>query len=334
MITGAEGRRFTETDLRRWARQGLITESQLQAILEREGLAPAPAEAGEGLNVPTVLYYLGTSLALLALGVFAAVNWGDLAKEGRIGLILGGMLLVVTAGVFVLGRTPYRRGGGALITIAVGMVTLLFFALGDLFAGPEKNAIFDEKMLAQATIIQTAALAVMLVVLLGSGIGMISLAASAQAVSLVATGTVWWLGDDSFIATTSMEVGLGAILIATGLAARFARYTEHAFWLGLSGQIVFFYSFTAVTMSEWTAPLVIVYVLTFGGFILLSTVLGQLAFLATGVLGVYVFIFRLIAETFRGSSFLPLAIGLVGISLIGLAIAYQRYRQHLPLRWV
>ncbi len=64
---------------------------------------------------------------------------------------------------------------------------------------------------------------------------------------------------------------------------------------------------------------------------LLSTVVRQVLFLVAGVAGVYVFVFRLVGEPFRGSPFLPLAIALVGVSMILLAIGYQRYRQRL--RW-
>ena len=326
---------FTESDLRRWAKKGLIQESELHSILQQEGIEPAPKEVREGLNAPTILYYMGTSLALLALGVFASINWSDLAKEGRIAAIAGGMLLLMAMSVFLLWRTPYRRGGGALVTIAVGMTPLLFFAIGDLFAGAEKNAIFDESMLAQATIIQTASLLVMLLVLLRTRIGMVSLAVSLQWIALVGTATGWWRagdynGSEPELIYLWMISGAGAWLIIAGQLARLARLTEHAFWFGLSGQVAFFYCATILAMSQWNVAYALAYGFTFASFVVLSAALRQLIFLVTGVAGVYIVIFRLIAETFQDSPFLPLAIGLVGVSLIGLAILAQRYRDRLP----
>lgn len=327
-------RQFTEDDLRRWAKQGLITDAQVEAILKAE--APAAAaregETREGLNAPTILYYMGTSMALVALGVFAGINWQDAAKGLRLVLMLGSMALLAAAGYLVRRYTPYQRGGGALFTMAVGTIPFLFFTLGDFVAGPERDAIFNEEMLGQATLIQSISLACMLAILLASGIGMVSLAVTGQAVALTATASIWWLGTDEGVGVLSILVALGAVLIAVGLATRAVSLSEHALWFGLSGLVVFFYSYTAVTMMEWNGFLAVVYLLTFAGMALLSTVLRYLPFLVAGVLGVYIFIFRLIFDTFEGSPFLPLAIAVVGISMIALAIGYQRYRGRLPLR--
>ena len=58
---------FTEADLRRWQKEGLITQGQLEAILaaegQRQGERPT-AEVEQGLNLVTILYYVGVSLAL------------------------------------------------------------------------------------------------------------------------------------------------------------------------------------------------------------------------------------------------------------------------------
>src|SRR5581483_1949666 len=235
---------FTESDLKRWARKGLIQESELHSILQQEGIEPAPLEFREGLNAPTILYYMGTSLALLALGVFGAINWSDFTKESRLSVVAVGMALLAAMSVFVLRRTPYKRGGGALVTIAVGITPLLFFAIGDLFAGPEKGAIFDESMLAQATIIQTASLAVMLAVLLSTGVGMVSLAVSLQWLALVGTATGWWRagdynGSEPELIYLWMVSAAGASLIIAGQLARRVRLPEHSLWFGISGQAAF-----------------------------------------------------------------------------------------------
>jgi len=324
-------RKFTEADLRRWAQQGLISQSQLEAILQAERPpAGVGREAHEGLNLPTVLYYLGTSLALVALGVFAGINWQDVNKVGRLVIIVGAMALLGSAGYLIQKRTPYRRGGGALFTIAVGTIPLLFFTLADFVAGPERDAIFNEEMLGQASLIQAVSLACIVGTLAWSRIGMVSLAVSAQAVALVATASIWWLGEDEFTAIAGILTALGALLIATGLAGQALKRAEEAFWFSLAGHGVFFYSFTSLAMSEWNGATASAYLLTFAGFVLVSALLRKTIFLVAGVAGVYVFVFRLIAETLQGSPFLPLAIALVGVSMVLLAIGYQRYRHWLP----
>jgi hypothetical protein len=337
VLTTSKRDTFTESDLRRWAKKGLLQESELHSILQFEGIEQAPQEAREGLNAPTILYYMGTSLALLALGLFGLINWADFLKETRVALVAAGMALVGAMSFFVQKRTPYKRGAGALLTIAIGMTPLLFFAIGDLFAGPEKDAIFDESMLLQATVIMTAALAVMLAVLFVTGAGTVSLAVSLQWMAVVGIATAWWREGNyngSELIYPWMIAGAGALLILAGQLARRARLVEHSLWFGLSGQAAFLYCSTIIAMVEWNVPYALAYGFTFVSFIILSAALRQLLFLVTGITGVYILIFRIIGDTFGESPFLPLALGLVGVSLIGLAILAQRYRDKLPFEIV
>ena len=53
-------------------------------------------------------------------------------------------------------------------------------------------------------------------------------------------------------------------------------------------------------------------------------------FAIAGVIGIYIFVSRLIFDAFEGSPFLPLALALLGLSMVALAIGYQQLRVRYP----
>lgn len=329
------GRRFSDEDVRRWAAEGLIGEDQAEAILAAERRRETEPSAGrtetaEGLNLPTVLYYLGTSLVVVALIVFAGLNWEDVGRAGRIPIIAAAMAALLASGHYVRTRTPYERGGGALFALGVGMVSLFYMAIGDALVGDD-NTIFSEEMQGEATLIQAISLATMAATLVWTGVPLVSLAVSGQLIALAMTGGVLWLGTDEEIGLMLILTGTGAALLLLGLGSYYWRLGQHGFWFSLAGHGAFFYGFTIVAMDEWGVGTALAYLGTFSAFVLLSLALRQWLYLIAGVAGVYAVVLRLVLDTFEGSLFLPLAIALVGVSMVALAIAYQRYRDRLSL---
>jgi uncharacterized membrane protein len=328
------GRRFSEADIRRWAAEALISEEQAEAILATERTKESPAagqaEVAEGLNLPTVLYYLGTSLAVVALFVFASLNWEDVSRTGRIPIIAAGMAALLTSGHYVRSRTPYVRGGGVLFALGVGMVSLFYLAIGDaIVAGDE--TIFSEEMLGEATLIQALSLATIVAALAWTGVPLVSLSVAGQTIALTISAGILWLGTDEVVGLMLILLATGGTLLLVGQGSYYLRLGQHGFWFSLSGHIAFFYGFTYLAMDEWEIGTALAYLGTFVAFIMVSVTLRQRLYLIAGVAGLYVFVFRLIFDTFEGSPFLPLALALVGVSMVALAIAYQRYRARLPL---
>lgn len=326
------GRQFSERDLRRWAEQGLITRDQLRVILASEGVSPTPAnEAREGLNLPTIGYYLGASLALLAITVFASINWSDASEGARLSLVAGSMAGIAGAGYLVWRRTAYRRGGSALITIACAMTPLLMFAVAALFSNRESESLFDEDSLDEGTLLQAASLCVMVIVLAVSRVGMVALAVSGQTIGLAATASAWALRDQNDDVFSEVHLVLsiataGILLVGLALSAIRGR-EEEAFWFELSGSVAFFYAFTAFVMSEWHLLAPALYIVVGVIFLGASSPLRRLSLLLVGVGFIYAFVLRLLFDTFEGSPVLPLAIAAVGLSMIALAMAYQRQRR-------
>jgi uncharacterized membrane protein len=327
-------RSFSEADIRRWAAEGFISPEQAEAILSaeeaREAAGSGQREVTEGLNLPTVFYYLGASLVVVALFVFASLNWEDVSRSGRVPIVAAGMAALLGAGHYAGTRTPYPRGGGVLFALGVGMVPLLYLAIADTLVG-EEETIFSEEMLGEATLIQVLSLATMVVALTWTGVPLVSLAVAGQSIALAATGGILWLGNDAATSIMAIVMGTGALLLLVGLGCRYRDLGEHRLWFSLSGHGAFLYGFTYVAMSEWGIGTALAYLATFGAFVVGSVVLGERLYLIAGVAGLYAFVFRLIFDTFEGSPFLPLAIALVGVSMVALAIVYQRYRGELPL---
>lgn len=328
------GRSFSEEDIRRWATEGLISEVQAEAILaaerKEEAASAARTEAPEEFNLPTVLYYLGTSLVVIAIIVFAALNWEDISRGGRVPLVAAGMSVLLVSGHYIRTRTPYARGGGALFALGVGTVSLFYLAIGDAIVVDDET-IFSGDMLGEATLIQVLSLATMVVALAWSRAPLVSLAVAGQSIALAVSAGILWLGSGDQTGLMLIVIGTGATLLLIGLGAYYLRLEEHGFWFSLSGQGTFFYGATYLAMDEWGIAIALSYLSTFSTFILLSLILRQRLYLVAGVAGVYVFTSRLIFDTFEGSPFLPLALAFVGVSMVVLAIVFQRYRSALPI---
>jgi hypothetical protein len=316
---------FTDQDLRRWADDGIITETQLQTIL---ALGTSEEPEREGLNLPTLLYYLGASLGLIAAGVFAGLNWDDAGEGLRAIMVAAAMAIIGAAGYWVWSQTVYKHGGGALITIAAGMLPLFFFSIGNLVTSGERTELLNEDQLDEAALLQAASLLIMVICLTWTRIGMLSIAVVGQAIALVATAAAWWFSDTD---TTHFVLSvLGAGFIGLAFAARSVDREEESFWFGIAGPVLVLYSLTYWTMSEWNEGSAALYLFVGSLMVAAGLHLKHIPLLVGGLGIGYAFVFRLVFDTFEGSPFMPVAIAVVGLSMIALSIGYQRLGR--PLR--
>lgn len=325
---------FTEGDLRRWQKQGLITQEQLEAILaaERQREAECPrAEVEQGLNLVTILYYVGVSLALVALGVFAGINWEDISRWSRVAITIAAMVSICAAGLYLSHRTPYVRGGGILVMVGVALIPVVLFSLGDAAVGRENEAFIDEDQLGGATGLQAISLLLMTAALVRTRIAMVSLPLAGQVTALTTTGAIWWLGtEDGDIGIAWIVAGAGAALVITGTILRWRVLGEYGFWFNLAGHITFLYAFTWASFEPWGVGYATLYVVVYAAILLLSIPLRDRLYAVAGVIGIYIFVSRLIFDAFEGSPFLPLGLALLGLSMVALAIGYQQLRVRYP----
>ena len=211
------------------------------------------------------------------------------------------------------------------------MAPLLLFAFTALFSERESESLFDEESLDEAAILQSVSLCLMVGVLLWSRVGMMAVAVSGQAVALTATAAVWVLEEEGNELVSEVHLALAvvaaSILIAGLLLSQRRGRSEEAFWFELSGSVVFLYAFTWFAMAEWHLLAPALYMGVALALLAAGTALRRLSLLLVGAGFVYSFVLRLVFDTFEGSPLLPLAIAAAGLSMIALAMVYQRQRR-------
>jgi hypothetical protein len=120
----------------------------------------------------------------------------------------------------------------------------------------------------------------------------------------------------------SIGFGLGLLLVAYLVDHRSRE--DFAFWLYLFGMTALWGALTSMDSgSEWRRFL---YCLLNLGFIALSVLLRRRVFLVFGAIGVNAYLVRLAYTVFKDSVLFPFALTALGLSVIALAVAYQRNR--------
>jgi hypothetical protein len=257
---------FSQADLNRWLDEGLILQPQLDKILRFESAKGVIAWWGaEGINGPTILYYLGAAISMSVIGI----TFGPLAA----------LIAAALGGWFTLACTPYRQAGSILITIATGLipVALLYLLL---VAGLDWNDSSRDGQLRWGSAIQITSLLVMVAIVVRTRIGMVALAVSVQSIALVWTVSAMLDADPASIGTLITFSSLG--LIALGLAVRDVGRKEESFWFVFAGPLAFFGSATFLVLSEWHPFSAVLYFAVFAAFIALSAHLKSLMFLLSG----------------------------------------------------
>lgn len=118
-----------QTEVDEWVRDGIITESQAEAIRARYGDGD---DAGRSRAV-LALSVVGSALVLVGVTLFLATNWDDLPTAAQIAV-----LLAAPGTAYAAGATAYRRSvpraGLALTLLGSALVGPSLFLLVDLAA--------------------------------------------------------------------------------------------------------------------------------------------------------------------------------------------------------
>lgn len=190
--------------LGRWQAAGLITHEQALGILAAERQR---APARHGPPVGEALGYAGAALIAAAVALIVGPHWSELAAGLRVGLLAGGVLASLVAGVLV----PAAAGAAARRVRAV---------LWALSAG-----------------FLVASVGVALTSLAGWRDGTAALAGTALAVAYA--GTLWWLSRRSplHVATFAAWVATATLLgdrIGDGRTTALLAWAAGLAWCGLA----------------------------------------------------------------------------------------------------
>lgn len=119
-------REALEDEVDEWVREGIITDQQAAAILDRYD----PAEAGRSRAV-LALSLVGAALVFAGVTWFLATNWHDLPSTARALVLVAGPTLAYAAGIVAYDRDA-RRTGHALIVLGAILVGPSLFLFEDL----------------------------------------------------------------------------------------------------------------------------------------------------------------------------------------------------------
>ena len=124
---------FDVSDLKRWQKQGIISEQQLETIIKQENIEIKPAaEKKSGWNLITVLYYFGGFLALLSFTLFIGMSWDDFSQWARFAVALIALVVIGGLGLWLRFFQKFETAGGLLLFVATAILPLLVYTVASL----------------------------------------------------------------------------------------------------------------------------------------------------------------------------------------------------------
>ena len=319
---------FTIEDLRRWQQQGLISDEQLNSILAEEGLEAEPPvrERKAGLNLVTVAYYFGGFLALFSLIFFVGSNWDNLSDGALLGMSLVVMLLIGALGFWLRFRRGYPLAGGLLIFIATAILPFFIWTVERVAGGWQAGESFYDLRFF-VLYLGLGSLAGTLVMLYLTRFSLISLLVAGFAHLTILDIAQIIAGKEDYVLEVTAATCGGFILL--GIALTLWGRKLYAFWLKLYGLVGLYIAFVSLFTESDSVLFGLLFLAVYLIMIGLSLRFREVIYLVFGAIGFYTYIIRLVVDTFEGTNYFPLLLGGIGISIILLAVLYQRYRHRL-----
>jgi len=325
---GMPKKSFTIEDLGRWQQRGLLSDEQLRAILTEEGLE-AESQAKErkvGLNLVTVAYYFGGLLAFFSFTFFIGMNWGDLTDWARLGVTLGAMLVIGGLGIWLRFMRGYPTAGGLLLFVATAVLPLFIYTVARLLgAWPDEASFYDLRFV--LFYLCLGSLAGALVALILTRFYLISLIVAAfvhlttLSIAQIIKGKLTYINE--------LTAGICGGLILLGIVLTLWGRKPHAFCLKLYGLVGLQIAFTSLFFESDNILFGLLFLLVYLIIVGLSLRFREVLYLVSGAIGVYTYITRLVFDTFRDTAYFSLLLGLIGVSIVVLAVLYQRYGTRL-----
>jgi hypothetical protein len=318
---------FNITDLERWQKQGIISEQQFETIVKQENLEIKPAvEKKSGWNLITLLYYFGGFLALLSFTLFIGMSWEDLSQWTRFLIALVAMLITGGLGIWLHFMQKFEMAGGLLLFVATAILPLLVYTISSLTGLWGEGASFYEvrfAVLAMGLISLAGAIAV----LYYTRFPLIALLAIIFT-HLTLIDLVQMIWGESFLFNESSAV-ISAIFIVSGIWMTVYGMKKYAFWVKLYGLIWLLFTFSILFFDSDSILFGLLYLAIYLIFAGVSLYLREVVFMVFAIIGIYLYIFNLVFDIFEGSAIFPLVLGIIGISIVLLAVFFQKYGKRL-----
>jgi len=287
---------------------------------------PGAKEEKAGLNLVTVAYYFGGLLAFFSFAIFVGINWEDLTDWAHLGIAIGAMFGIGALGLWLRFRKGYPTAGGLLLFLATAILPLFIYTIEKLLgAWPDGASLYNLRFV--ILYLCLGSLAGTLAMLFLTRFSLISLIVAAF-VHLTALGIAQILagGGDYALEVTAATCG-GLILL--GIALTLWGRKPYAFWFKLYGLVGLYIAFTNLFVESESILFGLLFLLVYLIMVGFSLRFREVIYLIFGAIGVYTYIIRLVFDTFEGTAYFPLLLGGIGVSIIVLAVLYQRYGTRL-----
>ena len=326
-------KRFGITDLERWQKQGILTAEQVNSIIAEEdiGAEPPSGERKAGLNLTTIVYYFGSFLALLSFTLYIAMNWVDFSDWARLGVTLGFMLAVAALGVWLRFIHNYQTAGGLLLFVATAIFPIFLTTIAMLLGSwPENAEFYDLRFI--LLFIAFFSLVAAVGVLVWTRFALISLIV-AGLLQFIILDIAQMIGGETFPAA-EISATIGGAFTLFGIWLTLRGYKQYSFWFKLYGLTGLLIAFTGLFADNPNVFFGLLYLLVYLAFTGLSIKLREAIFLVFGAIGFYIYIFRLTFDYLGDTNYFPLILGIIGVSVIVLAVFFQKYGSRLFRRSV
>ena len=329
--------RISRDDLDWAAREGLIAPEQagplwdgLLARRKAEGGAEAEAE----FDLPTVAYYLGAILVIVAMAIFMGLAWREFGGASLLALALVYGLVFLVAGTRFWRRKGTRVAGGLLLTLAVFMVPLAILGIQFMLGlWPPEYVHEAPQPTLNRLAIEAATLVAGLVMVVFVRFSFLALpivaAAWLIAIDIVVYAYPGLIQRDDQVQMISVAFGLAAIAVSLFVDHR-AR-EDYSFWGYFGGLLAFWFGFAGLTLFDGDVGPVgdFMFALVGVGAIFLSVLLHRALFLVFGSLAVLGWLFDVAYGIFEDSLLFPVVLSLIGLAVLWAGIRYHRDRDRI-----
>ncbi|CAM8639046.1 hypothetical protein MCEMSHM24_03288 [Comamonadaceae bacterium] len=345
-------------DLTEAARDGVITESQAQALWQRwhyrvqphsaaqrePGHGLQPVAAGPGFSFVNVLYYFGGLLAIGAMSLFMTLGFQQM---GPMALLLLGVAYLWAA-LKVADHFKSRVlmvPAGLLATVAVFLVPLIVWSGQHLMGwwppgGSDSLASYHTRIDWRWLTLELATLAAGVVMLWRYRLPFMVMPLAL---------TLWYLSMDvanmllldhrwewEFMRDMSLVFGIGTVAVAlwvdvrTRLSQSAEWRQDFAFWLYIFGTTMFWCGLSLNDSGSELAKLG--YCALNVALVLLGAAIGRRVFTVYGAFGVLLYLGHLSHKVFQDSFMFPFALTVLGLGLVALGVWWQRNEAAIAAR--
>jgi hypothetical protein len=139
---------------------------------------------------------------------------------------------------------------------------------------------------------------------------------------------VQMIWGESFLFTESTAI-ISALFILFGIWMTIYKMKNYAFWVKLYGLVWFLITSTILFFDSESILFGLLFLAVYLIMAGVSLFLREVMFMVFSVIGVYIYIFNLVFDIFEGSAIFPLILGIMGVSIVLLAVFFQKYGKGL-----